>query len=150
MSALVFAEDFVLVRWKPVPLRRQASPPRNPLQKVKILQSAKFLADPLQGILCVLSKSAFKHLILETPLWQGAMSSSLKSPPKGLKDSEYKKGTLSVWPPILYVPPADLHEKWEPEQIKVIAGWNPFPDVCLWKWEQQGVPHPCHCHHVSH
>jgi hypothetical protein len=56
---------------------------------------------------------------LETPLWQYAMSSSLKSLPEGLKNAECKKGTPPVRLPILYVPPTDLHEKWETEQIKV-------------------------------
>jgi hypothetical protein len=47
------------------------------------------------------------------------MSSSLKAPPEGLKNAECKKGTLPVGPPILYVPPTDLHKKQETEQIKV-------------------------------
>jgi hypothetical protein len=47
------------------------------------------------------------------------MSSSLKSPPEGLKNAECKKGMLPVRPPIPYVPPTDLHEKRETEQIKV-------------------------------
>ncbi len=64
-------------------------------------------------------KSPFKHLLLETPLWQYAMSSSLKSPPEGPKDAECEKGTPPVRLPIPCVPPTDLHEKWETEQIKV-------------------------------
>jgi hypothetical protein len=56
------------------------------LTKVNILQLAKFPADPHRGILSVPSKSAFKLLILETLLWQGAMISNLKFPSKGLKD----------------------------------------------------------------
>jgi hypothetical protein len=47
------------------------------------------------------------------------MSSSLKSPPKGLKNPECKKGIPPVRPLILYVPPTDLHKKQETEQIKV-------------------------------
>ncbi len=47
------------------------------------------------------------------------MSSSLKSPPEGLKNAECKKGTPPVGPPIPYVPPTDLHEKQETEQVKV-------------------------------
>ncbi len=47
------------------------------------------------------------------------MSSSLKSPLEGLNNAECKKGTLPVRPPIPYVPPTDLHEKRETEQIKV-------------------------------
>jgi hypothetical protein len=47
------------------------------------------------------------------------MSSNLKSPPEGLKNTKCKKGTPPVRPPIPYVPPTDLHEKRETEQIKV-------------------------------
>jgi hypothetical protein len=47
------------------------------------------------------------------------MSSSLKSPSEGLKNTKCKKGTPPVRPPIPYVPPTDLHEKQETEQIKV-------------------------------
>jgi hypothetical protein len=47
------------------------------------------------------------------------MSSSLKSPPKGLKNAECKKGTLPVRPPIPYVLPTDPHKKWETKLIKV-------------------------------
>jgi hypothetical protein len=35
------------------------------------------------------------------------MSTTLKAP-NGLKDSECKKGQLSSWPPVPYVPPTDL------------------------------------------
>jgi hypothetical protein len=47
------------------------------------------------------------------------MSSNLKSPPEGLKNTECKKGTPPIRPPILYVPLTDLLEKWETKQIKV-------------------------------
>jgi hypothetical protein len=47
------------------------------------------------------------------------MSSSLKSPPEGLKNAECKKGTPPIRPPIPYVPLTDLHEKRETKQIKV-------------------------------
>jgi hypothetical protein len=47
------------------------------------------------------------------------MSSSLKSPLDGLKNVECEKGTPPVRPPIPYVPPTELHEKRETEQIKV-------------------------------
>jgi hypothetical protein len=58
----------------------------------------------MAGFLRVLSKSSFKKLLLGTGLWQYAkMSTSLKSP-DGLKDAECKKGQLSHWPPIPYVP----------------------------------------------
>ncbi len=91
--ALAFAEDLKKSGWKPVPLRCRQGPTRNPNNQVKILRSVKFQADPLCGILQTPPKSSFKHLILKTPLWQCAMSSSLKSPPKGLKNFECEKGS---------------------------------------------------------
>jgi hypothetical protein len=86
---------------------------------VKTLLSAKFQVDPLQRILQVPPKSSFKRLLLEIPLWQYAMSSNLKSLPEGLKNAKYKKGMPPIRPPIPYVPPTDLHEKQDTEQIKV-------------------------------
>ncbi len=47
------------------------------------------------------------------------MSSSLKSLPEGLNNAECEKGTPPIRPPIPYVPPTNLHEKQETEQIKV-------------------------------
>jgi hypothetical protein len=47
------------------------------------------------------------------------MSASLKSPLEGLNNAECKKGTQPIRPPIPYVPPTNLHEKRETEQIKV-------------------------------
>jgi hypothetical protein len=56
----------------------------------------------------VLPKSSFKKLLLGTGLWQHTkMSTSLKSP-DGLKDAECKKGQLSHWLPIPYVPVVDI------------------------------------------
>jgi hypothetical protein len=87
--------------------------------QVKILLSTKFQADPLWRILRVPPKSSFKRLILETPLWQFAMSTNLKSPPEGLQNAKCKKGMPPVRPLIPYVPRSDLHEKQEKEQMKV-------------------------------
>jgi hypothetical protein len=84
----------------------------TPIQVKKNL-SAKFQADPLWRILQVPPKSYFKHLILETPLWQFAVSTNFKSLLEGLQNAKCKKGTLPVRPPIPYVPPTDLHEKQE-------------------------------------
>ncbi len=47
------------------------------------------------------------------------MSLNLKSLPGGLKNAEWEKGTPPIRPPIPYVPPTDLLEKRETEQIKV-------------------------------
>ncbi len=91
----------------------------TPKIQVKILHLVTFQVDPLRRILQTPPKSSFKHLILETLLWQCAMSSSLKSLLEVLKSTECEKGTPPVRPPILYVPPTDLHEKQETEQIKV-------------------------------
>jgi hypothetical protein len=47
------------------------------------------------------------------------MSTTLKAP-NGLKDSEYKRGQLSSWPTVPYVPPADLiTTKEEPQSLKI-------------------------------
>jgi hypothetical protein len=100
----------------PVALKVQQGTPQI---QVKILRSVTFQADPLCRILQNPPKSSFKCLILETLLWQCAMSSSLKSLPEGLKNAECNKGTLPVRLPIPYVPPTDLHEKQEIKQIKV-------------------------------
>jgi hypothetical protein len=51
------------------------------------------------------------------------MSSSLESPSEGVKNSECKKGMPPIRLPIPYVPPTDLHDKKETEQIKM-----EFPD----------------------
>ncbi len=69
----------------------------------------------MKEVLCVPAKSSFKRLILETLLW----SSNLKSPPESLKATKCEKGKSGAQPPIPYVPPTDLIEKWEEEQIKV-------------------------------
>ncbi len=47
------------------------------------------------------------------------MSMNLKSLSEGLRNTECEKGTPPVRPPIPYIPPPDLHKKWEMEQIKV-------------------------------
>ena len=65
------------------------------------------------------AQESFQASLLETRLWQYAMSSSLKSPPEGLKNAECKMGTPPVRPPIPYVPLTDFLKKWETEQIKV-------------------------------
>jgi hypothetical protein len=71
--------------------------------------SAYFEATiPAAEFLQVPPKSSFKKLLLSTGLWQYAkMSTTLKSPDR-LKDAECKKGQLSNWPPILYVPVTDI------------------------------------------
>ncbi len=62
------------------------------------------------GFLRVPPKSPFKKLLLGTGLWRHTyvkMSTNLKSPDM-LKDVKCKKGQLSQWPPIPYVPVVDV------------------------------------------
>ncbi len=62
----------------------------------------------------------FKRLMLSTTLWQHAKMSTTFKSPKGLKDSECKKGQLSSWPPSLYIPRTDLvNTKKAPETLKI-------------------------------
>jgi hypothetical protein len=84
----------------------------------------KFLHSPnlqatiqVAGFLQIPPKSPFKKLLLGTGLWQYAkMGTSFKSP-DGLKDAECKKGQLSHWPPILYVPVVDVITPKEETQL---------------------------------
>jgi hypothetical protein len=115
---LAFAEDLVLVAGNQSLSVAEWVNQGSPI-KSRFLQFAKFPADPHRRILQVLPKSSFKHLILKTPLWQGAMSTNLKSPLEGLRNTKCKKGTLAIGPPIPYVPLPDLLKKWETGQIKV-------------------------------
>jgi hypothetical protein len=50
----------------------------------------------------------FKRLVLGMTLWQHPKITTILKSPEGLKDSECKKGQLSSWPPIPYVPPTDI------------------------------------------
>jgi hypothetical protein len=91
--------------------------------------------DLLWRILQVPPKSSFKGLILETPLWQFAMSTNFKFLPEGLQNTECKKGTPPVRLPIPYVPPSDLHKKWETEKIKVkLPNVDKVLDAYIWNW----------------
>jgi hypothetical protein len=108
----------------------------TPQVQAKISRLVKFQADPLCGILQTPSKSLFKILILETPLWQCAMSASLKSPPEGLKNAECKKGTPPIRLPIPFVPPTNLQKKKRNRANQGrTPGWDKVPDANLWLWE---------------
>jgi hypothetical protein len=53
------------------------------------------------------------------------MSMTHKSLPEGFKDLECEKGTLTIRPPIPYVPPINIHKKRDTEQIKVkLPDWT--------------------------
>jgi hypothetical protein len=101
-------------------LHRQANQGTPP--SIKIPKLVHFQGDVVEEVLRIPAKSPFKRLILETPLWSylcSRMSSGAKSPPEGLKASEWEKGKSGARPPIPSVPPTDLIEKWEGGQIKV-------------------------------
>ncbi len=72
----------------------------------------------MAGFLQVPPKSSFQKHLLGTGLWHHAkMSTSLK-PPDRLKDAQCKKGQLSHWLPIPYVPVVDIvTPKEEPRQV---------------------------------
>jgi hypothetical protein len=89
---LTFAEDSDSSAAELILLRRPGKANKETPTKTKILHPAEHQVDPLRRILRVPPKSSFKHLILETPLWQHTMSFNLKSPPEGLKNLECKKG----------------------------------------------------------
>jgi hypothetical protein len=74
-------------------------------------------AIPTAGFLRVPPKSSFKKLLLGTGLWQHTkMNTSLKSLER-LKDAECKKGQLSHWLPIPYVPVVDIITPMEEPQV---------------------------------
>jgi hypothetical protein len=53
-------------------------------------------------------KSPYKRLIVGTKLYLSSRMITSSKTPKGLKDSECKKGHVSNRPPIPYVPPTEL------------------------------------------
>jgi hypothetical protein len=66
------------------------------------------------------AKVFFKKLLLGTGLWHHAKTSTSLKSPDGLKDAECKKGQLSHWPPIPYVPVVDIVKpKKEPQVYKI-------------------------------
>jgi hypothetical protein len=87
----------------------------------KFLHSANLQAAiRTAGFLQLPAKSSFKKLLLGTGLWHHAkMSTSLKSP-DGLIDAECKKGQLSHWLSIPYVPVVDIvTPKEDPQVFKI-------------------------------
>ncbi len=89
------------------------------------IQVARFLQVP--------PKSLFKRLVLSTGLWQHAkMSTTLKAPYR-LKDLEFKKGQLSSWQTVLYVPVTDLvATKEEPHILKVRLPDDTVLNICIY------------------
>jgi len=60
-----------------------------------VCPTRKFLQSP--------AKSAFKRLILETPLYQHLLLTMISTPMSELNDADCKKGHVSQRPPISYV-----------------------------------------------
>ncbi len=102
----------------------------------KFLHSANLQATiQVAGFLQVPPKSPFKKLWLGTGLWQYAkMSTSLKSPDR-LKDAECKKGQLSHWSPIPYVPVVDVvTPKEEPQLYKIKLPDTSHLSIPIYSW----------------
>jgi hypothetical protein len=59
-----------------------------------VCPTRKFLQSP--------AKSAFKRLILETPLYRHLLLTMSSIPTFKLNDAECEKGHVTQWPPILY------------------------------------------------
>jgi hypothetical protein len=65
------------------------------------------------------------RLVLGMTLWQHKKMTTILKSPKGLKDSECKKGQLSNQPPILFVPHADpvtIKESSDNMKVKLPGG----------------------------
>jgi hypothetical protein len=133
-AALTFAEDLKRSGWKPVPLCCPQGPTGNPQIQVKIFRSIKFQADPLSGTLRTPPKSSFKHLILETPLWQCAMSSSLKSPLEGLKMRSARRACHPLGRPFRMFHLLIYIKNEKPSKCGT-PGWDEVPDANLRLWE---------------
>jgi hypothetical protein len=73
----------------------------------KFLHSAHLQATiQAAGFLQVPPKSSFKKLLLGTGLWKHTKMRTTLKTPDGLNNAECKKGQLSNWLPIPYVPDA--------------------------------------------
>jgi hypothetical protein len=93
------------------------------------LAQASFVLEPRNFCILQIFKPSFKRLgsyevrqsLLSrnscTRLWQHAKMSTTLKTPDGLKDSECKKGQLSNWPPIPYIPMVDIVTPKEDPQI---------------------------------
>jgi hypothetical protein len=73
------------------------------VRRIKISQVAKTLVCPTSRFLEAPAKSAFKRLILETPLYQHLLLTMSSIPISNkLNDAECEKGHVTQWPPIPY------------------------------------------------
>ena len=72
---------------------------------IKILQETRIRLCPTSEFLQSPAKSAFKRLILETPLYQHLLLTMSSTPVSELTDQECEKGQLTQRPPIPYATP---------------------------------------------
>ena len=72
---------------------------------IKIFQEAKIRLCPTDEFLQSPARSAFKHLILKTPLYQHLLLTMSSIPVTELTDQECEKGQLTQRPPIPYATP---------------------------------------------
>jgi len=109
---------------------------------IKIFQEMKIRLCPTNKFLQLPAKSAFKHLILKTPLYRHLLLTMSSIPVTELKDQEYKKGQLTQRPPISYATPkAETSLKASRETVKVktpegevkmaVLGDSPGPEEYL-------------------
>ena len=69
---------------------------------ITISRDAKLLACPTSRFLQSPAKSAFKRLVLETPLYRHLLVSMSSIPTSELNDAECEKGHVTQRPPIPY------------------------------------------------
>jgi len=69
---------------------------------IKIFQSVKIRLCPTNEFLQLPVKSAFKRLILKTPLYRHLLLTMSSTPLTDLTDQECEKGQLTQWPTIPY------------------------------------------------
>ncbi len=87
---------------------------------IKISRDAKLLVCPTSRFLEAPAKSAFKRLILETPLYQHLLLSMSSIPTSKLNDAECEKGHVTQRPPIPYATSkAETTMKASRETVKV-------------------------------
>jgi len=87
---------------------------------IKIFSSAKIRLCPTNEFLQSPAKSAFKHLILKTPLYRHLLLTMSSTPLTELTDQECKKGQLTQRPPIPYaISKAETNLKASRENVKM-------------------------------
>ena len=87
---------------------------------IKIFPPAKIHLCPTNKFLQLPAKSAFKRLILKTPLYRHLLLTMSSTPLTELTDQECEKGQLTQWPPIQYATPkAETILKASRENVKM-------------------------------